>query len=79
MDRAPPLVVNAHGGGWALGAVDSNDWTCSSVAARTDAVIVSVDYRLAPQHPYPTAHEECYAAVRWLAANGAELGVARES
>jgi acetyl esterase len=76
--RAPagplPLVVNFHGGGWTIGSLDSADWLCSSVAAGLPAVVVSVDYRLAPQHRWPAAAEDCYAALVDLAARAGELG-----
>ena len=60
-------VVNFHGGGWVLGAVDGNDWTCSTVAARTGAQVVSVDYRLAPEHRFPAGVEDCLDGLRWAA------------
>jgi acetyl esterase len=69
-----PLVVYIHGGGFALGSVDMGNWVCSSVAANVGAVVVSVDYRLAPSHVFPAAVEDCYAAVAWAAGNAAELG-----
>lgn len=69
-----PVVVNLHGGGFVLGNLDGYDWICSSVAAGVGAVVVSVDYRLAPEDPYPAAREDCYDAVAWVAAHAAELG-----
>ncbi|MCW2508868.1 MAG: putative lipase [Modestobacter sp.] len=69
-----PLVVNFHGGGWVLGGLDMADWLCSSVAAGLDAVVVSVDYRLAPGHRFPAAAEDCYAALVDVVARAAELG-----
>jgi acetyl esterase/lipase len=69
-----PLVVYFHGGGFALGGLYMGDWLCGSVAARVGAVVVSVDYRLAPSHVFPAAVEDCYAAVTWAAGNAAELG-----
>ena len=71
---ALPLVVNFHGGGWTLGSLDSADWLCSNVAVGTHAVVVSVDYRLAPGHRYPAAAEDCYAALVDLVGRAAELG-----
>jgi acetyl esterase len=50
------------------------DWVCGNVASQVGAVVVSVDYRLAPLHPFPSAVEDCYAALSWAAANAAELG-----
>ena len=58
-----PLVVNFHGGGWTLGSLDAADWLCSQVSVTTGAVVVSVDYRLAPGHRWPAAAEDCYAAL----------------
>jgi acetyl esterase len=73
---ARPLVLYFHGGGFVLGALRMGDWMCGNVAAQVGAVVVSVDYRLAPTHPFPAAVEDCYAALSWAAANAAELGAA---
>jgi acetyl esterase len=62
-----PLIVNFHGGGWTFGTLDQYDWFCSNVSARVGAVVLSVDYRLAPDHPFPAAPEDCYAALVWAA------------
>jgi acetyl esterase len=69
-----PLVVNFHGGGWTIGSLDSADWLCSHVAADLDAVVVSVDYRLAPFHRFPAAAEDCYSALVDLVGRAAEFG-----
>lgn len=69
-----PLVVNLHGGGWVLGDLDGGDWLCGTVASGVQAVVASVDYRLAPEHPAPAAVADTHAAVAWLAAHGAERG-----
>jgi acetyl esterase len=71
-----PLVLNFHGGGFVFGSLRLADWMCSSVAVRVGAVVVSVDYRLAPLHPFPAAVDDCYAALVWAADNAAELGAA---
>ena len=68
-----PLVLYFHGGGFVLGQLRMGDWLCGNVAARVGAVVVSVDYRLAPRHPFPAAVEDCYAALTW-AASAQELG-----
>lgn len=73
--RTPrPVVVNYHGGGFVLGSARQCDWTCSIVAKQLDAVVVSVDYRLAPTHRFPAAVEDCYDALLWTAQHAAALG-----
>src|SRR5215472_17382852 len=69
-----PLVVYFHGGGFVFGGPRLGDWLCGHVASGVGAVVLSVDYRLAPLHRFPAAVEDCYAAVAWAAANAAELG-----
>ena len=69
-----PLVVNFHGGGWTIGSLDSTDWVCSQVALGTRAVVVSTEYRLAPDHRFPAAAEDCYAALADVVARAAEFG-----
>lgn len=69
-----PLLVWYHGGGWVIGDLDTADVTCRELAARAGCVLVSVDYRLAPEHRFPAAHDDCYAATVWAAAHAAELG-----
>ena len=68
------LLVYVHGGGWTLGTLDSVDGPCRELATRTEAVVVSVDYRLAPEHPFPVAVEEAAAAVEWAATVAPSLG-----
>ena len=72
---AAPLVAHLHGGGWVLGSLEGSDWLCSQVAAAVGAVVVSVDYRLAPVHRWPAAAEDCYAGLVDVVARAAELGV----
>lgn len=73
--RSPrPVVVNYHGGGFALGSARQQDWLCSLVAKELDAVVVSVDYRLAPTHRFPAAIEDCYDALVWTGAHAVDLG-----
>ena len=69
-----PLVLYFHGGGFVLGQLDLGNWISGTVAARVDAVVVSVGYRLAPTHPFPAAVEDCFAALEWAAQHAAELG-----
>ena len=71
-----PLVVYFHGGGFVFGSLDLGNWMCGTAAARVGAVVVSVDYRLAPKHRFPAAVEDCYAALAWAADNAGELGAA---
>jgi len=71
---ARPVVVFFHGGGWVIGGIESHDATVRSLAAATDMVWVSVDYRLAPESRFPTAAEDCYAATEWVARNAASIG-----
>ena len=70
----PPLVVWMHGGGFVLGDVDSYDPTCRVLCDELDAVVVSVDYRRAPEHHFPAAVEDCFAATEWAADNASALG-----
>jgi len=72
---AAPVIINFHGGGWALGALDQSDWLCSQVCLGVGAVVVSVDYRLAPTHQFPTAVLDSLAAVNWVAGNADELQI----
>jgi acetyl esterase len=74
-DGLLPCLVYYHGGGWVIGTVDTTDAVCRAVANRAGCVVVSVDYRLAPEHPFPVPLDECFAATEWVAANGAEIGV----
>lgn len=69
-----PVVVFIHGGGWSVGDLDSYDGTARRHAVGAGAVVVSVDYRLAPEHPYPAAVDDVWAAMQWVAGHAAELG-----
>jgi acetyl esterase len=81
-DPAAPLVVYFHGGGWVIGDLDTQDGVCRFLAANTGARVLSVDYRLAPEHPFPAAIEDAFAAFRWAAeqtADRARIAVAGDS
>ena len=68
-------LVWYHGGGWVIGNLDGADYGCRMFANAADAVVVSVDYRLAPEARFPAAADDCYAATKWVAENAASIGV----
>lgn len=70
-----PAVVFFHGGGWVIGSLDTHDNICRWLCDEADCTVVSVDYRLAPEHPFPAAVEDCYAATAWVDAYGEKLGI----
>ncbi|MGK2929601.1 MAG: flavin-containing monooxygenase, partial [Acidimicrobiales bacterium] len=72
-DGPHPVVAYFHGGGWVLGSHDSDDPFCRDLCVRSGAIIVSVDYRHAPESRFPAAAEDAFAAVQWLAGHAAEL------
>jgi acetyl esterase len=72
--RSLPVLVYFFGGGWVLGSIDTADGVCRSLANATGALVVVPGYRLAPEHPFPAAIDDCYAAVRWVAEHAAEIG-----
>jgi acetyl esterase/lipase len=69
-----PLVVFYHGGGWAIGDLDTHDPVARAHAVGAEAIVVSVDYRLAPEHPFPAGVDDCWAALQWAAEHAAALG-----
>lgn len=73
-DTGCPLLVYFHGGGWVIGSLATHDGLCRALADAAGAVVMAVDYRLAPEHKFPAAPEDAYAAVRWAAAHAADLG-----
>jgi acetyl esterase len=73
-DATPPVVVFFHGGGFVVGDLDTHDGTCRQHAVGASAVVVSVEYRLAPEHPYPAAIDDAWAALQWVAEHGSEIG-----
>lgn len=76
LDRAGalPVLVWFHGGGWVIGDLETHDALCRHLALAGECVVLSVDYRLAPEHPFPAAAEDAWAAARWAAENAASLG-----
>jgi acetyl esterase len=69
-----PLIVYFHGGGFVVGDLDTQDMIARGLSAGAESIVVSVDYRLAPEHKFPAAFEDGWAAVQWAAAHAAELG-----
>ncbi|PJK29114.1 alpha/beta hydrolase [Minwuia thermotolerans] len=69
-----PVLAFFHGGGWVQGDLDSHHGLCARLALWSGAMVVSFDYRLAPEHPFPAGVEDCLAAYRWLRGNAGDLG-----
>ncbi|MFC9327356.1 alpha/beta hydrolase [Kitasatospora sp. NPDC057015] len=69
-----PLVVFLHGGMWTIGDLESHDRACRRLALGTEAAVLSVDFRRAPEHPWPAAVDDCVDAIRWAAAGGGSTG-----
>jgi acetyl esterase len=70
-----PLLVYFHGGGWVIGDLDTHDDACRFLAATAGTAVLAIDYRLAPEHPFPAAVEDAWAGFAWATANGTELGI----
>jgi acetyl esterase/lipase len=69
-----PVVVFMHGGGWCTGGLATHDDLCRRICRSVQAVVVAVDYRLAPEHPYPAAVEDSFAVLQWVGSHAAEIG-----
>jgi acetyl esterase len=69
-----PVLVYYFGGGWSLGTLDAGEGVCRMLANAVGCVTIAVEYRLAPEHPFPAAVEDCYAGAAWAAAHAGELG-----
>src|SRR6201994_1812856 len=70
-----PCLVFFHGGGWVIGDLDSHDVVCRKLAHEGELIVVSVDYRLAPEHKFPAAADDAIAATKWIADNAQQLGI----
>jgi acetyl esterase len=74
VERPAPILIWFHGGGWVLGSVHTVHGVCAALARRSGCVVVSVDYRLAPEHPFPAALDDAWAVVDWLGGNAEAVG-----
>ncbi|MBO6677042.1 alpha/beta hydrolase [Parvibaculum sp.] len=70
-----PALVYYHGGGWVIGDLDTHDALCRTLANEAGCKVIAVDYRLAPEHPFPAAIDDAFAAVKWVEANSSEIGI----
>lgn len=73
-DEPLPIVGYFHGGGWVIMGIETHDGICRRLANASGALVVSIEYRLAPEHRFPAALDDCFAATQWLAAHGGEVG-----
>jgi acetyl esterase len=73
--KSLPALVYLHGGGWTIGDLDTHDVLCRSLCIQADVVVVSVDYRMGPEHKFPAAYDDSVAAFNWTVANSSALGV----
>lgn len=69
-----PVIVFYHGGGWVIGSIDAYDGSARALAKQVNAIVVSVDYRLAPEHKFPAAHDDSFAAYKWVVENTKSIG-----
>ena len=72
-----PAFYYVHGGGMVLGEVATSDAYCAGIAGDLNVLVASVEYRLAPEHPFPAPIEDCYAGLRWFASSADEFGIDR--
>jgi acetyl esterase len=73
--RRLPVLVYFHGGGWVIGDLETHDVLCRQLTAEAGVSVIAVDYRVAPEHKFPAAVDDAWAATRWIAAHAADLGV----
>jgi acetyl esterase len=74
-DGLAPCLVFFHGGGWVIGDLDTHDVVCQKIAHEGELIVISVDYRLAPEHKFPAAADDAIAATQWVADNARQLGI----
>ena len=74
-DARPPVLLYLHGGGFVVGSLETHDSLCRQLALRSGAAVLALDYRLAPEHRFPTAVDDAWAALQWLRQHGASLGI----
>src|SRR5262249_61190243 len=74
-DGLTPCLVFFHGGGWVIGNLETHDVVCRKLAHEGELIVISVDYRLAPEHPFPAAVDDAINATKWISANAKQLGV----
>jgi acetyl esterase len=74
-DGIVPSFIFFHGGGWVVGDLDTHDVICRQIAAGSGCAVIAVDYRLAPEHPFPAAADDAWSATRWIAAHAGELEI----
>ncbi|MCB1955990.1 MAG: alpha/beta hydrolase [Rhodocyclaceae bacterium] len=73
-DQPLPVIIYLHGGGWCIGSVDTHDGLCRELCNVSGVMVLSLDYRLAPEHPFPAAFEDVLACVGWVERHGPEIG-----
>lgn len=73
--KPQPVLVYYHGGGWVIGGLDSHDGVCRDLANGANCTVISVDYRMGPEHKFPAAVDDSIAALEWIAANAKDLGI----
>ena len=74
-DDVLPALIYFHGGGWVVADLDTHDVVCRQIAAQARVAVIAVDYRLAPEHPFPAAADDAWSATTWIAKHAAELGI----
>jgi acetyl esterase len=70
-----PVLIYFHGGGWVIGDLETHDTLCRTLANEAGMKVIAVDYRLAPEHPFPAAFDDCFAVAKWVEKNSSEIGI----